>query len=337
MTLFFFVVGLEIKREFVRGELSDAKSAALPVAAAIGGMLAPAAIYTLFNAGGDAGEGWGIPMATDIAFSIGLLALVGSRVPLGLKVFLLALAIVDDLGAIAVIAIFYTDDLDYAWLAAAVGILALAATAIRTRIPWSAIVPVAAAACWLALHESGVHPTIAGAALGLLTPAGDHSGHEDAEALAWLEDALHPWASYLIVPLFALASAGVELGGGAIADAATSRATLGVGLGLALGKPLGIVAASYIAARLGFAALPRETSWAHIAGAGTLAGIGFTVSIFIAGLAFDDLQLIDEAKIGILAGSAVAATLGLAVLRAVSASQVELAAKTAGEGEADFS
>jgi NhaA family Na+:H+ antiporter len=317
MTLFFFVVGLEIKREFVRGELSDARAAALPIAAAVGGMIAPAAIYAVINLGGEGGAGWGIPMATDIAFSIGLLAIVASRVPLGLRVFLLALAIVDDLGAIAIIAIFYTDDLHFAWLMTAVAALVAGAAAVRTPVPWMVIVPIVGVICWLALHESGVHATIAGAALGLLTPAGAHSDTEDAEALATLEESLHPWVSYLIVPLFALASAGVDLGDGAIGDALSSRVTLGVLLGLVVGKPLGIFAASYLATRLGLAALPRGVAWSHVAGAGLVAGVGFTVSIFIAGLAFDEAALVDEAKIGILAGSAAAAVLGLVMLRLV--------------------
>jgi NhaA family Na+:H+ antiporter len=336
MTLFFFVVGLEIKREFVRGELSSAKAAALPVAAAAGGMAAPAAIYLLFNSGTNGVDGWGIPMATDIAFSIGLLAILGSRVPLGLRVFLLALAIVDDLGAIAVIAIFYTDDLDVVWLLAGIGALAGAVALARTRIPWVGIVPVAGIACWLALHEAGIHATIAGAALGLLTPAGAHAGHEDAEVLAQMEEALHPWVSYLIVPLFALASAGVELGGGAIGDAATSRVTLGVVAGLTIGKPLGILAASYAATRLQLATLPRDVDWAQIGGVGMVAGVGFTVSIFIAGLAFEGGGLVDEAKIGILAASVASGGLGLLALRLAGGGTGQVA-ENAAEGDPDFS
>lgn len=335
MTLFFFIVGLEIKREFVRGELSSAKAAALPIAAAVGGMAAPAAIYLIINAGGDGVDGWGIPVATDIAFSIGLLAILGDRVPLGLRVFLLALAIVDDLGAIAVIAIFYTDDLSFGWLAGALGVLAVSAALVRTRIPWVAMLPVAAIAAWVALHEAGVHATIAGAALGLLTPAGAHAGHEDAEALAGLEETLHPWVSYLIVPLFALASAGVELGGGAIGDAVSSRVTLGVVGGLMVGKPLGILAATYLVTRLRLATLPRDVSWGEIAGVSMVAGVGFTVSIFIAGLAFDKSGLVHDAKIGILAASAAIGALGLAVLRFVSGGCAE-AAEIAAEGDPDF-
>jgi NhaA family Na+:H+ antiporter len=198
------------------------------------------------------------------------------------------------------------------------------------------VLPLALVACWLALHEAGVHATIAGAALGLLTPAGAHEDTDEANALTMLEDGLHPWVSYLIVPLFALASAGVELGGGAIGDAATSRVTAGVVLGLGLGKPLGILGASYVAARLGLASLPRETSWAQIAGVGMVAGVGFTVSIFIAGLAFDSAALVDEAKLGILAGSAVMGALGLTVLRFVGSSAAPVA-NSATEGDPEFS
>jgi NhaA family Na+:H+ antiporter len=335
MTLFFFVVGLEIKRELVRGELADRRTAALPVAAAIGGMALPAAIYAALNAGGDGARGWGIPMATDIAFSIGLLALAGSRVPLALKVFLLALAIVDDLGAIAVIAIFYTDDVALEWLVAALAVLTAAAAASRTQFPWRVVLPVAMLVCWLALHEAGVHATIAGAALGLLTPAGAHSATDEASNLTRLEDILHPWVSYLIVPLFALASAGVALSGGAVGDAASSRVTWGVVLGLAVGKPLGILGASYAAMRLGLATLPRGTSWPQIGAVGVVAGVGFTVSIFIAELAFGGRALVVEAKIGILASSAAMGALGLAMLRFVSGPP-QAAADSVGNGDPDF-
>jgi NhaA family Na+:H+ antiporter len=336
MALFFFVVGLEIKREFVRGELANRKAAALPVAAAIGGMVLPAAIYAALNAGTEGERGWGIPMATDIAFSVGLLALLGSRVPLALKVFLLALAIVDDLGAITVIAVFYTDDLDPVWLAIAALTLTGAAALGRTRVPWVAIVVPAGVLCWLALHEAGVHATIAGAALGLLTPAGADEDSPEAVTLGKIEHTLHPWVSFLIVPLFALASAGVELGGGAIGDGATSRVTLGVVLGLGLGKPLGILGASYAATRAGVASLPRGIGWRQIAGVGIVAGVGFTVAIFIAGLAFEDAVLIDDAKIGILGASVAMGALGLVVLRFVSQGSGDTA-ESAAEGETGFS
>lgn len=358
MSVFFFVVGLEIKRELLRGELAGARRAALPVAAAIGGMVAPAAIFLAINAGSSGRDGWGIPMATDIAFSIGLLALLGSRVPTPLKVFLLALAIVDDIGAILVIAVFYTDSLAVGWLALGVAMfvltVALGRLGVRTLMLYLAIALVA----WLAFHESGVHATVAGVALGLLTPIDPHydvrrlrasaeqllrqitegraegtrDGDELAEAslrdleeltresqspLERLEGALHPWTSYVIIPIFALANAGVELSGDALSDAATSRAAWGVALGLMLGKPIGIVLASFLAVRLGVAVLPNGARWPQVVALSMVAGIGFTVSLFITNLAFDDGGLIQEAKIGILAGSALVGGAGLVALRMV--------------------
>ena len=358
MAIFFFVVGLEIKRELLRGELADPRRAALPVAAAIGGMAVPAAIYLVLNAGSGGRDGWGIPMATDIAFSIGLLALLGTRVPVSLKVFLLALAIVDDLGAIAVIAVFYTDDISFLWLALAGAMFALTAIAGRLGIRALVIYLGVAMVAWLAMHESGVHTTVAGVVLGLLTPIDPHyhaeefrvsanefvrqvedappensyetselakSALRELEELAResqspldrLEQALHPWTSYAIIPIFALANAGVELSGGAVQDAATSRIGWGVVLGLMVGKPLGIALGSYAAVRIGVAALPTGVSWAQIVTVGMLAGVGFTVSLFITNLAFTDGALVDEAKIGILVGSALIGAAGLVALRFV--------------------
>ncbi len=356
MAIFFFVVGLEIKRELLRGELAGARRAALPVAAAIGGMVVPAAIFLAINAGSPGRDGWGIPMATDIAFSLGLLALLGSRVPTPLKVFLLALAIVDDIGAIVVIALFYTDGLAIGWLALGVAMFAvtvvLGRLGVRTLTLYLAIALVA----WLAFHESGVHATVAGVALGLLTPIDPHydvprlsasagqllrqvtegraegtrEGDELAEAslrdleelaresqspLERLEGALHPWTSYVIVPIFALANAGVELSGSAWSDALTSRASWGVALGLMLGKPIGIMVACFVAVRLGLAVLPNGARWPQLVALSMVAGIGFTVSLFITNLAFDDGGLIQEAKIGILAGSALVSGAGLIALR----------------------
>jgi NhaA family Na+:H+ antiporter len=358
MAVFFFVVGMEIKREVLRGELADPRRAALPVAAALGGMIAPALIYLALNAGSDGQRGWGIPMATDIAFSIGVLALLGTRVPVALKVFLLALAIADDLGAIAVIAIFYTDDLSLAWLGAAAGLLGLTYVMGKAGIRDVIVYVGVAVVAWVAVHESGMHATIAGVAFGLMAPIrpmfgrrelstsalelvvqareGERRGGEgdeernvalrDLEELAResqpvldrLEHALHPWTSYVIVPIFALANAGVELSGGAISDASTSRVTAGVALGLMLGKPIGIVALSWLAVRAGVAALPNGVSWNHIIGAGMIAGVGFTVSIFISNLAFSAAVLVEDAKIGILAGSFVMALVGLVYLYTIT-------------------
>ena len=356
MTVFFFVVGLEIKRELVRGELADRRRAALPIAAALGGMIAPALIYLAINAGGDGERGWGIPMATDIAFAVGVLALLGRRVPLSLKVFLLAVAIVDDIGAILVIAAFYTEGLDLAWLAVAGGLCALVVVLARWGVRDVVVYGVIGAFVWLAMHESGVHATIAGVILGLLTPAVAHYdiknlvdsggrliatfsetasqpaalshgipaaalrdleelGREDQPVLDRLEHALHPWTSYAIVPLFALANAGIVLSGDLVRDSMTSPVTLGVLLGLIVGKPLGIMGASMIAVRAGVAELPADVRWPQVLGASILAGIGFTVSIFIAGLALGDASLVDEAKLGILTASAVMGAVGFVVLR----------------------
>jgi NhaA family Na+:H+ antiporter len=327
MAVFFFVVGLEIKREVLRGELADARRAALPVAAALGGMIVPALIYVAFNAGGDGAHGWGIPMATDIAFAVGVLVLLGRRIPLSLKVFLLALAIVDDLGAIAVIAVFYTDDISPGWLAAAAGVFALVFVLGRMRVRALWVYVAAGAVAWLAVHESGVHATIAGVAMGLLTPVGGEIGQREPEApardsgpvLERLEHLLHPWASYAIIPIFALANAGVSLGGGALRDAASAPVSLGVAAGLVLGKPLGITLASLLAVRSGLATLPRGVSWPQIVGVSMVGGIGFTVSLFISDLAFTATPLADQAKIGILAGSALMGAAGFLVLRRVSA------------------
>lgn len=330
MAVFFLVVGLEIKREVLQGELNDRRRAALPVAAAIGGMAIPALIYVAINARGGELDGWGVPMATDIAFAVGVLALLGRQAPLSLKVFLLALAIVDDIGAIAVIALFYSEGIDFEWLAAAAAILGavfvLGLLGVRALVLYAAL----GIAAWLAVHESGVHATIAGVALGLLLPIAPSAGTNDhgekdvardeagaasrGSVVERLEHVLHPWTSYLIVPVFALANAGVDLRGGAAADAVTSQVSLGVAAGLVVGKPLGILLFSMLAVRLGVASLPRQVTWPHVAGAGLVAGIGFTVSLFIAGLAFETPTVVDEAKIGILAASAIAGVLGCAAL-----------------------
>lgn len=352
MAIFFFVVGLEIKRELVRGELASPRKAALPVAAALGGMLLPAIIYSAWNAGGDGARGWGIPMATDIAFAMGVLALLGTRAPFSLKVFLLALAIVDDLGAIFVIALFYTESVSFE---AAAWALILAATifgAGRAGLRSTDVYVVLGIAFWIAVYKTGVHATVAGVALAMLTPARpfysqrafesnamdllvsyrharDRGDHENAQQILGefeelsrdtespldrLEHQLHPWVSYAIVPIFALANAGVSLSGGLIADAVESPVTLGVVLGLVIGKPLGVVIACLLAVRLGLAQLPSNTHFGHILGIGLVAGIGFTVSLFITGLAFSDPSLADEARIGILAASFVAGVIGFVYL-----------------------
>lgn len=344
MAIFFFVVGLEIKRELYRGELSSARRAALPAIAALGGMVVPALIYLAINAGGAGSHGWGIPMATDIAFAIGVLALFGSRLPSSLRVFLLSLAIADDVGAILVIAIFYTAGIDVLALVAAAGLLVAMLILRRIEVRWMPVYVALGTGVWLATFLSGVHATIAGVVLGLLAPAEPFRRHEEPlprpaegegvsaalvravrlrsqERVAIterLEHLLHPYTSYLIIPVFALANAGLPLAGDDLADGLGSPVTLGIVAGLILGKFAGITAFSYVGRRLGLAELPAGVSWLEIAAVAAVAGVGFTVSLFIAGLAFDEPALVAEAKIGILAGSLLAA-LGGSLLLLVAA------------------
>ena len=341
MALFFFVIGLEIKREVVHGELADRRVAALPVFAAVGGMVVPTLLYLLMAGGGEGGHGWGIPMATDIAFALGVLALLGSRVPSSLKLFLLTLAIVDDVGAIVVIAVFYSGTIDTAAvLAAGIGIVATIALR-RLRVDWSPIYVAVAVAVWYATCRTGVHATIAGVALALTTPthrlapaetarrwaqdlsdeptAGEvHQmtiiARESVSPAEHLEELLHPTTSFLVLPIFALANAGVELRGDMLSAPGATRVAVGVAVGLVGGKLLGILAGAWLGTRLRVAALPAEVGWRQVAGAAALGGIGFTVSLFIAGLAFTDPQLADAAKLAILAASVVAAALGAALL-----------------------
>ncbi len=339
MAIFFFVVGLEIKREVVEGELQGARRAALPAVGALGGMVVPALIYTAINAGGDGARGWGIPMATDIAVAVGVVTLLGSRVPASLKLFLLALAIVDDIGAIAVIAIFYSENLDTDSLLIAAGLLVVLVL-MRVAGIQATLFPLAVGvALWLALEESGVHATIAGVLLALLAPTRpklqreliDESALTDltsaraareTAALArssvsvveWLEHVLHPWSSFIIVPVFALANTGVAISRDAISDAASSRIALGVLLGLVVGKLAGITAFTWLAVKLRVGLLPAGATWRGIVGVATLAGIGFTVSIFVTNLAFDDPALRNEALIAILFAAVVSSAIGAAVL-----------------------
>jgi len=341
MTIFFFVVGLEIKREVIDGELRSMRKAALPVVAALGGMLVPAGIYLMLQAGREGERGWGIPMATDIAFAVGILTLLGKRVPAALKIFLLALAIADDIGAILVIAVFYSGDLQLVALGlAGLGlsfVMAMNRLGIRS-IPAYVFLGVS---MWLAMHYSGIHPTVAGVVLGLVTPgrawipretlttfvldAIDRlDGHidrpkivgqlnqtvrETVSPLERLESTLHPWVAFAIMPVFALANAGVPLQ----PQAATQPVAWAVAAGLVIGKPLGIFSFSWIAVKCRVAELPTGATWASLLGAGCLGGIGFTMSLFIASLALED-QLLDSAKIGTLAGSIVSAVCGYTLL-----------------------
>jgi Na+:H+ antiporter, NhaA family len=314
MALFFFVVGLEIKRELVVGELRDRRAAALPAIAALGGVAFPAAIFFACTAGTGAARGWAIPAATDIAFAVGVLAVLGRRVPSGVRLFLLAIAIIDDVVAIAIIAVFYASDLSFPWLGA--GLLGLAAVVAlrRAGVARIGIYALLGLGVWVAVHESGVHATIAGVALGLLTPTGRVGGRE---VLAWLEHRLHPLSALAIVPLFALANAGVDFGGGVLGDALRSTVTWAVVAGLVVGKLAGISGATFLALRLGWGTLPAGVGRAHVVGLAALGGIGFTVSLFIAQLAFPDRALVDAAKVGIFLGSLLSGVLGATILLAV--------------------
>jgi NhaA family Na+:H+ antiporter len=311
MAIFFFVVGLEIKRELVTGELRDPRAALLPVLAAFGGVVLPALLFLAVTIGSDAAAGWGIPMATDIAFALGVLALLGERVPIGAKLFLLTIAIADDILAITVIALAYSNSISPGWLGGAVGGL-LAVAGLRA-IGVSAIWPYVAfgVVVWVATLESGIHATIAGVALGLLTPAQPVGGRD---VLGLLEHRLHPVSAFGIVPLFALANAGVAVSAEALRAPGAARLAGAVVLGLLVGKTLGIAGTTLLARRLGLGVLPSGVTTRYVWGLAALAGIGFTVSLFLADLAYDTATRTDTAKLGILTGSLTAALLGAAIL-----------------------
>ena len=359
MAVFFLVVGLEIKREVLVGELSSVRGAALPVAAAVGGAVVPALIYLAINAGTEGAAGWGIPMATDIAFALGVLALLGESAPVALKVFLTALAIVDDIVAVLVIALFYTSEIS--WGALGVGAVFLAALIVANvlGVGRTLLYAVLGVGLWVCFLLSGVHATIAGVLLALTVPtisfinpgaflergryildrfekAGEkgenvlsneerqaalhalnHAAYKLEPPLHELEHTLHPWVVFAIMPLFALANAGVQLGGG-IADALTNPVALGIVAGLVVGKQLGITLFAWLAVKSGVSELPEGTRWRHVYGAGWLAGIGFTMSLFISDLAFSDGRLVDAAKLGILVASLIAGVVGWVILRGAS-------------------
>lgn len=340
MTLFFFVVGLEIKREVSVGELKDPRRAALPAIAALGGMVVPALVFVAVNLGGTGVRGWGIPMATDIAMAVGVLALIGSHVHPSLKLFLLALAIVDDIGAIVVIAVFYSKGIDVTMLLVSVALIVAVVAAKMLGVSSVGVYVVLGALLWFSVHEAGVHATIAGVILGLLAPTNAivEAHQVDEAALAdvssysaasetvrmarqsvsvveWLEHRLHPWTSYVIVPLFAFANAGISINSSAVKAAVSSRITLGVILGLVIGKTVGVTVASWVAVRTRVAILPDGLTWASVVGVALLAGIGFTVSLFVAGLAYDDAALDAQAKLGILVATVIAGLLGTLALR----------------------
>jgi len=311
MALFFFVVALEVKREFATGELRDRRTAAVPVLAALGGVVLPILIFVLLTLDGDGARGWAIPAATDIAFAVGILALLGDRVPSGVKLLLLTIAVVDDVVAIAVIALFYSSGISIGWLAvvaaglgAIVAMRAVGVQRVIAYIPLGLIV-------WVAMLESGVHATIAGVAVGLLTPAGPVGGRQ---VLEQLEHRLHPFTSLLVIPLFALANAGIALDGSTISDAAGNQIVWAIAVGLIVGKLLGISGTTLLVARLGIGSLPAGVRAQHVWGIAALGGIGFTVSLFIAQLAYSDPATVDAAKIGIFAGSLTSALLGVLIL-----------------------
>jgi Na+:H+ antiporter, NhaA family len=355
MAVFFLVVGLEIKREILVGELASRSRATLPIASAVGGAVVPAALFLIIAGSGEAVRGWGIPMATDIAFALGVLALLGSRVPLGLRIFLAALAIADDLLAVVVIALFYTAELSLPALGAAGLIVTALVVANRLGMRRPLVYGLLGIALWAAVFQSGVHGTVAGVLLALTVPArtrldsdafvaqareivddfegrtvgGEDASTEEHHAALWemeeateraqapmlrIEHALHPWVAFLIVPLFALANAGVAIGRD-IGAALVEPIALGVLIGLVVGKQVGITVVAYAVVRLGFASLPDGVTWRHIYGVAWLGGIGFTMSLFIGSLAYGDGPLLDLAKLGILAGSVVAGVGGYALLR----------------------
>ena len=316
MAIFFFVIGLEIKKEILVGELSTLKKAALPIAAALGGMVLPALIYAYFNPSQPTLNGWGIPMATDIAFALGVLTLFGSRVPLSLKIFLLALAIVDDLGAVLVIAFFYTSEIRVTGLILA-GVVCLLIFALRFfHVRRYFIFILLGTIAWAGTYYSGVHSTIAGVVLGLLTPLSYPTAKGSLATYSPLEDlihVLHPWVSYLIMPIFALANAGINLSGINFDDVYNHPVHQGILWGLFIGKPAGIFICSVIASWLGLAVLPLDLKWRHILGTAFLGGVGFTMALFISALSLaSNLEV--YSKTGILLGSIIAAVFGAIIL-----------------------
>jgi Na+:H+ antiporter, NhaA family len=357
MVIFFFTVGLEIKRELLVGELSTRQKASLPIAGALGGMIAPAILYTLFNSGTDGVNGWGIPMATDIAFVVGIMALLGNRIPITLKIFVLALAIADDIGAVLVIALFYTSEISL--IALLIAGIALVLLIILNRLGTIGLIPyiILGLILWLAFLKSGVHATIAGVLLAFTIPAssrydtnkfservkqlihhfdstGDHwknvlnNSERQNDVLAIeescenvltplqrFEHQLHPWVAFFIIPIFALANAGVTIVGMDLLEALTSSVSLGIIIGLFVGKQFGIFIFSFFAVKLKLASLPEGINWKNLYGAGILAGIGFTMSLFIAGLAFTNPELLDLSKIGVLTGSLISGIIGFTFLK----------------------
>ncbi|UZS71896.1 Na+/H+ antiporter NhaA [Pseudomonas syringae] len=315
MAIFFMLVGLEIKREVLAGQLASWSQRALPGFAALGGMVVPALIYVAFNWGRpDTIGGWAIPAATDIAFALGVLSLLGKRVPLSLKIFLSALAILDDLGAVLIIALFYTSDLSIPMLLAALGSIAVLVALNRLGVKKLLPYLIVGALLWFFMLQSGIHATLAGVALALCIPLGKPD-EEARSPLLHLEEKLHPWVAFAVVPIFGFANAGVSLSG-ITADKLVDPVPLGVALGLLVGKQIGIFAMAALAIRAGLARLPDGSNWGQLYGVAALCGIGFTMSLFIGALAFPGTpELVDEVKVGVLIGSVLSAVLGVVVLR----------------------
>jgi NhaA family Na+:H+ antiporter len=317
LSVFFLVVGLELKHELVVGSLSKPSRAAVPIAAALGGMVVPALLFAAVNSTMADGElaGWGIPMATDIAFALAVLAVIGRRLPVALRAFLLTLAVVDDLGAISVIAVFYSTHLELAWLSLAIICFVGYAIAQRRRVRSAWLYVPLALLAWYAMHESGVHATVTGVVLGLLTRVRPDAG-EDSPPADRVANRLHPWSAALCVPIFAFFAAGVDLRSIGLGEALSAPVALGIMLGLVIGKPIGVVGTAWLVARFTRATLPKSIHWSDISAVGVLAGIGFTVSLLITELAFPGQpDTVAEAKTAVLAASVVAASLAAIALR----------------------
>lgn len=312
MALFFLMVGIEIKQELAHGQLSSAKKASLPIFAALGGMLVPAGIYALFNMGTETAHGWGIPMATDIAFAIGILSILGKRVPVALKVFLTALAIVDDLGAILVIAIFYTTELNSTYLLYALGIFTVMMFLNRIGIKSIALYLVAGVFMWYFIHHSGIHATIAGVLTAMTIPIKGRKGGRSP--IQTVEHAIATPVNFVIMPLFALVNTNIRFESGMV-DGLASPLGMGILAGLFIGKPIGITLLSWVSVKLGLSELPKGTQWSQVLAIGLLGGIGFTMSIFIALLSFDDIYHQTEAKFAILVTSALSGIIGYIILK----------------------
>jgi NhaA family Na+:H+ antiporter len=311
MAIFFLLVGLEIERELYIGELADFKKALLPIFAALGGMLIPAGVHFLFNRGTPTQSGFGIPMATDIAFALGVLSLLGNRVPASVKIFLTALAIIDDLGAILIIAFFYTKSLSLTWLALSIGIFLILLILNRSKVNKLVFYIIPGIIMWYCMLRSGIHATLSGVLLAFAIPFRKAPSANPSEIL---QHALHKPVAFLILPLFALANTGILLASGWTASLSSPN-SLGILAGLVLGKPAGILLCCWLAIRTGLCRLPSDMRWSHLAGVGVLAGVGFTMSIFIANLAFSHAETIQFSKIAILAASLLASILGFSLIR----------------------